>query len=222
MINYYLPAEKTNNFLEKEREIIYLGCPEDFTMPLKEEEPKHPLRKLLILGIPAFMLAVVVSTTTHQYAHSLATKAAMRSLYSPALTNSFSAAAGPTWTFVLALVSFGFFLHNPKNLFAASMAFVNASTRVIETISVFFQMLLHGKTSIIADESLSLSLIPFKDPTISIVMLCFFSMITLFLTLIIIHDTKTVPRKWLVAMILFLLLGPMENYVMRVLAQPTS
>jgi len=26
----------------------------------------------------------------------------------------------------------------------------------------------------------------------------------------------------LVAMILFLLLGPMENYVMRVLAQPTS
>lgn len=198
-------------------------------MALREDEPKHTLQILLKVGIPSFLLAVILSTITHQLAHLGAAKLTVPSTIDIMANDGnldtihsghpFASAAGPIWTFFLALVSFGFFLRYPRNLFAASMAFVNASSRVTETISVFFQLLFHNKTTMIVDESLSLALIPLKDPTISIVMMCFFSIITLYLTIIVVHDLKTVPWKWLVALVLFVILGPLENIIW-IIAEP--
>ncbi len=194
-------------------------------MALREDEPKYRPKTLITIGIPAFLLAVLISVVTHQYAHFIVDKIASKKdtirgsnivfidFHGMSFSSPVAAAAGPAWTFVLALISFGFFLHNPKNLFAAAMAFVNASARLPETITVFLQLLIHKKTTLLVDESFSLSLFKLTDPTISIICLCFFSLTILFLTIIIVHDTKMIPRKWLVAIILFITSIPLEYLI---------
>lgn len=192
-------------------------------MALREEEQKLPARYLFRKGVPAFLFAVFVSVIIHFLAHLLVGILSSRSAINienhiDFITNAHPAAtvAGPISTFVIALVSFWYFLHNPGNLFAASLAFVNASTRLIETISVFFQMLIHKKTTLVVDESLSLSIIPLSNPTLAVVFLCFLSLSLIILTLIIVHDSKGIPYKWLVASVLFILTISLEKIIWQV------
>lgn len=178
-----------------------------------------------------FLLAAVISVVTHYYAHFIAHyifsdhsaayvfTAGTINLHGIASITPIMAAAGPIWTFGLALASFGLYLHNPRNLFAASMAFINACYRLPETITVFLQLLIQGKTTLLVDESFSLSLIKLNDPTVSIVFLCFFSLTILFLTITIVHDTKMIPWKWLVAVVLFIALIPLDNLISRTILQ---
>jgi hypothetical protein len=199
-------------------------------MALREDEPKYPPKTLITIGIPAFLLAVLISVVTHQYAHFIVDKIASKQeaisssnivyidFHGMSFSSPVAAAAGPAWTFLLALISFGFYLHNPRNLFAAAMAFVNASARLPETITVFLQLLIHNKTTLLVDESFSLALFKLTDPTISIICLCFFSLTILFLTIIIIHDTKMIPWKWLVAIILFITMIPLEYLISNAIA----
>jgi hypothetical protein len=203
-------------------------------MPLIEDKPKYSAKTLIIIGIPAFLAAVVISTASHQYIHHIADNIFVGSkeytnmfcpgikLHGLFMTSPVAAAAGPIWTFFLAIVSFGLYLHNPRNLFLGSMAFVNASSRMPETITLFLQLLLHNKTTLLTDESISLVLLRLNDPTISIVLLCFFSLTIFFLTITIVHDTKTVPLKWLIAAILFILLIPLQDFLWNNIAQLLS
>ncbi|MDI6766315.1 MAG: hypothetical protein QME52_05775 [Bacteroidota bacterium] len=125
-------------------------------MPHRNDEPKYSTKKLLVIGIPAFFLAVLISTITHEYAHFVVNKFACNGteiglgisyIDIPDMQSNcpLAAAAGPAWTFLLALASFGYYLHNPRNLFAAAMAFVNASSRIPETITVFLQLLVSSQ-----------------------------------------------------------------------------
>ncbi|MBI3766335.1 MAG: hypothetical protein HY277_07530 [Ignavibacteriales bacterium] len=198
-------------------------------MALIEEEPKHSWKILTFIGIPAFFIAVVLSLMIHQYSHIIINRTVCKSESRTKIVKvvdfqmleagcPISSVAGVSSTFVLALASFAFYMKYPRNLFAASMAFVNASTRLPETVTVFLQLVIHNKTHLVVDESSSLSLIHLKDPTIAVIIMCFFSLTVIFLTIIVIHDTKTVPWKWLVALTLFCLLGPVENIFWRLIA----
>lgn len=191
-------------------------------MALLEDEPKHSWRELVFIGIPSFVIAVLISIVTHQYAHVMANRyacmldsgrdalMAVVDLHGTRVSCPLSSAAGPSWTFVLALASFAFYVRHPRNLFAGAMAFVNASIRLPETLTVFLQLLFHNRTHILVDESNSLSLIHLKDPTLSVVLMCFFTITVFYLTITVVHDTKTVPWKWLVAVILFVALNPLQ------------
>jgi len=202
-------------------------------MPIIEDVPKYKSKTLITIGIPMFLLAVIISAASHQYIHFIVDKISAHSvervgavtlnmdLHGIASESPVAAAAGPIWTFLLALASFGFYAHNPRNLFAASMAFINASCRLPETVTVFMQLLLHSKTTMLTDESFSLSLLKLDDPTISIVLLCFFTLTLFFLTITIIHDTKTVPWKWLIAFILFICLIPLQDFIWKVFVSLT-
>ena len=197
-------------------------------MALIQEEPKHPVRTLLIAGIPAFVLAVCISIVSHQYVHFLVDKSVCN--IQTTQTNLFSAnngnetqttcplssAVATLWTFCLAIISFTLYLRFPRNLFFGAMAFVNASIRLPETITVFLQLLFNTKNKLMVDESRSLALLRLNDPTISVILMCFFSFMVLFLTITIIHDTKTIPWKWAVALGSFLILSPLQNVVWNV------
>lgn len=216
--------------LECVKKIFYLISTKRLPMPIPENELKYPFKTLLIVGAPSFFFALLISLITHQYAHTIVSKLICNGVdgivgtvsisdnYDTQSTCPHSAVAGPVWTFILALASFGFYLHDPRNLFAAAMAFINASSRIPETITVFLQLLIHNKTTLIVDESIALSLIKLKDPTISIVFMCFFSITILYLTITIIHDTKMIRWKWLVALTLFVLLIPLEGWMWRIVA----
>ena len=200
-------------------------------MSLIEEEKKFPAQKLLLIGIPVFIFAVAISILSHQYAHIIVNKTICGAenshginivrtvdLHSEQGMCAIASFAGPLWTFLLAIVSFSLFIRHPSNLFLASMAFVNASTRIPETVTVFLQLLFHNKAKLVVDESSSLTLLHLHDPTIPVLILFFFSLITIFLTITVVHDTKMVPWKWLVALALFLSIVPIENLVWNLFA----
>jgi len=192
-------------------------------MTLIEEPKKYPLTILLRIGIPSFLTAVILSVGSHLCAHYFA------GLILPSLENirpvftaiphgrftmlPLSALIALIWTFLLAIGSFTFFLHHPRNLFATSMAFVNTTLRLPEMVSVFLQFLFYNRTTFPVDESYSLYLLRITDPTLSVLFLCFFSLSMIFLTVTIIHDTKTIPWKWLVAIVLFLVLNLMKFWI---------
>jgi|ERR1041385_7719059 hypothetical protein len=199
-------------------------------MPLFEDEPKYTTRKLLIVGLPLFILAVAISFCTHQYAHIIVNKIACGSgqensnhtevsndLHDAPDPCALAAFAGPSWTFFLALVSFAFLVRHPQNLFIASMAFINASSRIPETVTVFLQILFHNKAKLVVDESSSIALLHLHDPTIAIVILFFFSLAIACLTITVLHDIKMVRWKWPIALVLFLLMGPLENLLWNVI-----
>jgi len=200
-------------------------------MPLREDLPKLPIKQLIFIGIPAFIIAVAISFSSHQIAHILANRFVCQTTttsvanvmniidtHGGTVHCPLASLAGTVWTFGLALASFAVYLRFPGNVFFASMAFVNASARIPETIMVFFQLLFHNKSKLIVDESTSLALLNLKDPTLSTVIMCFFSLTVIFLTVTIVHDTKMVPWKWLVALSLFLAIGPLENVLWNFLA----
>jgi hypothetical protein len=151
-------------------------------MALREEEPKFQAKYLVRKGIPLFLIAVVISVLLHSLAQTLIGSMIGKSNLNVAGSSEFlinqhpvAAAAGTIFTLVIAFVSFRYSLHFPHNLFAVSMAFVNASMRLTEIVTVFIQMLIYKKTTVIADESILLSLIPLNNPTPIIVLLCFLS-----------------------------------------------
>ena|SRR5689334_14583365 len=196
-------------------------------MPLLQDDPKYGWKRLLLLGLPAFVAAVMISGATHRYAHlfaeGTATQLTAREIVASAglgdvhTATPAGAVAGPAWTFFLALLSFTLYMRFPRSLFLGAMAFVNASMRLPETVTVFLQLLFTNRTQIVVDESLSLALIRLNDPTLSVILLCFFSLTILFLTVTIVHDTKMVPWKWAVAVTLFFLIAPLQSALWRVL-----
>ena len=98
------------------------------------------------------------------------------------------------------------------------MAFVNASNRLPESFIAFLQLMFRREATRISDESIALKLMHFKDPTGYVVILCFYTLTILFLTITVVNDTKIIPRKWLVAFLLFVALIPLENLLWKMLA----
>jgi len=198
-------------------------------VPLIEPESNYSWRFMLLAGIPAFIAAVVFSLFIHSYTHIAIEKYSC----TPGTTSAHkvvdifdftenesgcpsAALAGIVSTCVLAFASFAFFLHHPRNIFLASMAFVNASGRVPESFIVFFQLMFKREATHVTDESLSMQLFHFKDPTAFVVILCFYTLTMLFLSITIIHDTKIVRHKWIVATVLFVILMPLENFFWKI------
>jgi len=199
-------------------------------MPLLEDEPTYPARKLLLVGVPALLVAVGLSLVVHEEAHLFglttfcsesggvsASAVSLGGLDNGSNGCGMSALAGQAATLFLALLSFALFLRYPRNLFFASMAFVNATARLPETITVFLQYLIHNGTTLRVDESVSLSLIGLADPTIPTVIMCFYSLLLLFFAIIVVHDLKSVRFKWPIAFALFGFMGYIEYGVMWVL-----
>lgn len=190
-------------------------------MALLEDEAKHPTRILLLIGIPSFALAVFISMFSHYVIHAVVSNHAcgatvvQHDVSTDCPASSFVATL---WTFLLAIASFSVYMHYPRNLFVGAMAFVNAAFRLPQTVTAFFQLLFNTAPRSNVDEVAALSVLGSIGPTIGVVILWLFSMITLFLTIIIVHDTKTVPWKWLVASILFLLLSPLEKFMLPILS----
>jgi hypothetical protein len=191
----------------------------DTLMPLIEEEAPHSLRTLLAVGVPSFVAAVAISVVTHQTAHHLIGNAVCGGVVEPAGFHTAEAPcalgslAGPVWTFALAIASFAVMLRRPHNLFFSMMAFVNASIRLPETLSVFFRLLVHDVAEKGIDEGSSLGLLRLHDQTIPTVIMCFYSIMVVFFALIVVHDMRRVPYKWAVALGLFLVLGFVEEGV---------
>jgi hypothetical protein len=199
-------------------------------MALLEDEPTLSTRRVLLAGIPSFVAAVTVSLLTHQMAHRLGGAAfcgGASPVVSPVLSLmtpetaagdcGMSALVSQAWTFGLAIVSFALFLRSPNNLFLMSMAFVNATARLPEAVTVFLQYLLHSRTALRVDESISLSLLGLADPTIPTVIMCFYSLLLLFFSIIVVHDVKAVRYKWAIAFVLFATAGFIEAGVIWIL-----
>jgi len=187
-------------------------------------------RRVLLTGIPLFIAAVAISLITHRQAHRFGEAAfcndpspavlpviSLMNLESPAGTCGMSALAGQSWTFGLAILSFALLLRYPRNLFLMSMAFINATARLPEAVTVFLQYLIHSRTVLHVDESVSLTLIGLTDPTIPTVIMCFYSLLLLFFSIIVVHDVKAVRYKWTIALGLFAAMGFIETGVMWIL-----
>ena len=194
---------------------------------LHEEEEHLPRRTLLAFGIPSFLSALVLSLMFHQWAHVVVLRHAcggtgmqiIKAINIGGMHTECPASslAGVVATFVLALASFALYMRFPRNLFFGSMAFINAILRLPEAVAVFFQLLIHRKTELHVDESIAISLMRLQDPAAATVILCFFSLITFFLAITIIHDTRMVRSKWLVAIGLFIAMIPLESILWRMI-----
>ena len=197
-------------------------------MPLLEEEQLLSRRKLILFGIPSFVLALVLSLLFHQWAHVLVFKHAcgtdgthlikVMNLNGTHTGGPLSSFAGTAATFMLALASFALYMRFPTNLFFGSMAFINAILRLPEAATVFFQLLLNRKADVAVDESTALALLRFRDPAAATVILCFFCLTIFFLAVTIIHDTRMVPKKWAIALGLFVAIIPLETLLWNVIA----
>jgi hypothetical protein len=190
------------------------------------------LRTLLLAGIPAFITAIALSLFVHQFAHAVVVRTvcgqevlSIRTVMNIEETQTgcpLASVAGPVATFAIALGSFALFMRSPRNLFFASMAFVNASVRLPESLSAFFHLLFYQKPRLAVDESAIVDLLHFSDPTIPTVILCFFSLTLISLTITVIHETKMVPWKWLVALGMFAAMFPLEKLLWAVIAPLAS
>lgn len=200
-------------------------------MALLKDVPTLPLKRLLLVGVPALILAVALSLLSHREAHRFGDAAfcgdAKAATTTPAFwlidgesatgTCGMSALAGEAWTFGLALASFALLVRFPGNLFLMSMAFVNASARIPESVTIFLQYLINNKTSLHVDETVALSLMGPVDPAIPTVIMCFYSLLLLFFSIIVVHNVKTVRYKWPIAAVLFLAMSFIERGILRAL-----
>ncbi len=199
-------------------------------MALLQDEPTISSRRLLLVGIPCFIIAVAISLLSHQHAHRLGERtfcgdrgaivmpaSSLLNLETPPGDCGFSALSGQIWTIGLAIASFALLLRFPRNLFVMSMAFVNATARLPEAITLFLQYLINSRAALHVDESVSLSLMGLTDPTIPTVIMCFYSILLLFFSIIVVHDVRTVRYKWPIALGLFLATGFVESGVLWVL-----
>jgi hypothetical protein len=186
-------------------------------MALLKDIPTLPPKRVMLIGIPVMLLAVAVSILSHREAHRFGDKAfcggSRAAATGPVLwliegetppgSCGMSALAGQLWTLGLAVVSFGFLVRLPGNFFLMSMAFVNASARIPEALTVFLQYLINNKTSLHVDESVALTLIGPVDPAIPTVIMCFYSLLLIFFTIIVVHNVKVIRHKWPIALCLF-------------------
>ena len=195
-------------------------------MPLIEPERTHSTKVLLFVGIPSFILALLVSLIVHQYARDVvrihlcngeSEKRISFIKQPPALSSGigcpWAAAAGISATLILALVAFGMFVHFPRNLMFASLAFINATARLPDAITLFSQYVLNAKAKLANDEQAALGLLHFKDPTAYFVILLFYILCLFFFTVIIIQDAKVVKWKWLVAIASFIAAEPLRRWL---------
>jgi hypothetical protein len=186
-------------------------------MALLQDAPTLSAKRLMIIGIPAVLFAVAISLFTHREAHRIGDQAFCGGGQAPAAgpvfwlidgesppgTCGMSALAGQAWTFGLAVASFALFVRLPGSLFLMSMAFVNASARIPESATVFLQYLINNRTTLHVDETVALSLIGPADPAIPTVIMCFYSLLLLFFSIIVVHNVKAVRYKWAIALALF-------------------
>jgi hypothetical protein len=197
-------------------------------MALLHDEPTLPAKRLLLLGAPALLFAVAISLVTHIEAHRFGDAAFCGGRTAPVVSPAFwlidpetppatcamSALAGQAWSFGLALASFALLVRFPRSLFLMSLAFVNATARIPESITIFLQYLIHNRTSMNVDESAALSLIDAADPAIPMVIMCFYTLFLLFFSIIVVHNVKSVRHKWPIAFGLFLVMVYIERGVL--------
>ena len=200
-------------------------------MPLLEPEPHFSPKNLILLGVPSLFVAVLCSMLLHHYAHDVVKRHACPGEEIPQVTSisqkypgedlpecPVASLAGVCVTLALGVVSFGFLMRFPRNILFAALAFVNASRRLPEALTLFLQMAMGRPSTILVDEGSAIHLLHFKDPTAYLVIVCFYIICLFFFTIIIIHDTKVVPWKWPVAVILFVSLPPLEQYLWKIVA----
>ncbi|GEM_PF-2071033 len=204
-------------------------------MPLIEPEAAHSNRVALLAGIPSLIAAVIVSLIIHQYVHTIVRKHACEGRSDMQVTSiSFqhssidttdcplSSLAAVSATLILALGSFGIFIHSPRNLFFAAMAFINATARLPEAITLLSQFVVNKQSKLISDESSALTLLHFKDPTAYTVILLFYVVSLFFFAVTIIHDARALRGKWLIALALLLLMWPLQQILSKLIADIIS
>ena len=193
-------------------------------------EKKNISPKILYtLGIPTFLIAVVISVATHRYAHLFIHDFACRSIVNykidiqrlisvhvDELLCPLGHIAGPAWSLIFALLSFSLYLRFNRNLLFGSLAFINASMRIQESVTVFIQLLISGRAKLYSDESVALTLLQAKDPALSLVIIFFYSITTLYLTITIVQDTKAISYKWLIASVLFIAISPLDYLLWKI------
>jgi hypothetical protein len=180
---------------------------------------------MVFAGIPSLIFAVLCSMLVHHYAHDIARKHYCPSEGAPKVELTFlpeetegtpdcpvASLSAIGATLALGLGSFGLLLHYPRNVFFASLSFVNVTMRLPGAFALFVQMIRHRTSPVPADEASAFSLLHFGDPVGYLVILAIYILGLIFLWLIIVNDTKTVPRKWLVAIVLFVILPLFEAW----------
>ena len=191
-------------------------------MPHFDDEPTLSTRKLLLLGIPSVIGAIVVSMLVQEFSDLVAHRLAAASTSAGMPGNSFRRAmfetvAAPSVTLLAALISFAGFLRFPKNLFLGALAFVNAVVRLPETLTLFIQLFFRPRTMIPPVQNGAVLSVA-HNPTAEIVVLCFLSLTLLFVAVAIIHEMNSVKWKWLVALAVYAALIPLQPLVMKILA----
>jgi hypothetical protein len=205
-------------------------------MTLLKDIPTLPAKRVMLVGIPALLLAVAFSLVSHREAHLLGDRTfcggspaaaagpVLRLMEgeTPPGSCGASALAGALWTLGLAVGSFALLVRFPGSLFLMSLAFVNASARIPESVTVFLQYLINNKTTLRVDESLSLALIGSVDPAIPTVIMCFYSLLLICFTIIVVHNVKVVRYKWGIALSVFAAMTFIERGIFWVLAPFTG
>ena len=196
-------------------------------MPLLEREPHASLKTLLLFGVPSLFIAVVCSMLLHNYIHEVVRNRVCHEVAQPRQVSvSFSqvgelpadcplaALAAIGATLALGLAAFGLLVHFQRNILFAAFAFVNATMRLPEALTLFAQMALKRTPPLLCDEWSAFQLVHFKDSTAYLVILWFYLLSLFFFTVFVIHDSKSIPRKWLVAILLFVALPPFERFLL--------
>jgi hypothetical protein len=195
-------------------------------MPLLEPEVTSTPRVLFLAGIPSLLAAVLLSMLVHHYAHDIVRRHWCPSAEAPKVEFTLlqeGTEGAPDCpvaslyaigaTLALALGAFGLLLHSPRNVFFACLAFVNVTMRIPGGLASFVQALMHRTSHISADEASALSLLHLGDPVGYIFILALYDIALVFFALIIVNDTRTVGRKWIIAAAVFVLLPPFEAWV---------
>jgi hypothetical protein len=192
------------------------------------DEPKLAPKRLFLVGVPAFLAAIVLSIIVHEYSHLIAHRivasaASVQAQGAPTIEQTarhspVEELAGPFGTFLLAVVSFALFVRFPGNLFFSAMAFVNATARLPETLTLCLQLFFRRTTIVETEEGSLLSLLHLHSSTAALVILCFFSLTLLFMSITVIHESRSVPWKWLVALGMVGVFIPVQPLVARIIA----
>src|ERR1041385_3298472 len=192
------------------------------------DEPKLPPARLFAVGLPAFLAAILLSILVHESSHLIArrllasaapvqTHAGLEA-GNPAQHSPLEELAGPFGTFLLAVGSFALFVRVPENLFFSAMAFVNAPARLPQTLLFCPQLFFRRNTPAETEEGSLLALLHLHNPTAGLVILCFFSLLLLFMSITVIHESRSVPWKWLVALGMLAVFIPVQPLLSRLFA----
>jgi hypothetical protein len=130
--------------------------------------------------------------------------------------------AGPASTFLVALGSLALFVRYPRNLFFPSLAFVNATSRLPEAVTLCVQLFFRRALNPASEEGSLLALLHLHNSTAGLAILCFFSLTLIFMSIAVVHESRWVPWKWPVALAMFGLLIPLQPLLVRVIAPAFS